>query len=109
MESGAVTDATLEQNDWREMCEKLERVEAIFNAKDAEIATLRAELEKMQEVMIEEKPPTLSLPWKPHEGAPHMTPSEALRLYHEKRSDALCRTVMTDEQRANFVGDAKPS
>lgn len=48
-----------------------------------------------------------SLPWVPHEGEPINTPQRALELYYEKRSGALARTVMTDEQRANFVGDAK--
>lgn len=49
----------------------------------------------------------VSLPWKPHEGEPHMTPEKALRLYREKRSEALSRTVMTEEQRAEFVGDSR--
>jgi len=55
------------------------------------------------------KNPTFCLPWSPHEGPPNMTPEVALRLFRENRSDVLSRTVMTDEQRENFVGDARPS
>lgn len=54
-------------------------------------------------------PDNRALPWSPHEGLPIMTPDRALELYREKRSEALSRTVMTDEQRAEFVGDSKAS
>jgi len=63
--------------------------------------------EAFTKALYERLKTSLSLPWEPHEGPPHMTPDEALRLYREKRSEALSRTVMTEEQRANFVGDAK--
>lgn len=49
--------------------------------------------------------------WWPHEGPPINTPERALRLYREaleaRGSNALTRTVMTDEQRAEFIGDSK--
>ena len=88
---------------------EMDKLKEELAARDAEIAALRAELKKANEITIEPKAPGPCLSWEPHEGPPHMTPTEALRLYHEKRSNALARTVMTDEQRAEFVGDSKPS
>lgn len=49
-----------------------------------------------------------SLPWRPHEGPPIWTPEKALEAFH-KREGALSRTVMTEEQRAEYVGDGKSS
>jgi hypothetical protein len=49
----------------------------------------------------------VTLPWRPHEGPPNWTPEAALAAYRAKRSDALARTVMTEEQRADYVGDGK--
>jgi hypothetical protein len=51
----------------------------------------------------------ISLPWAPHEGEPRMNPRLALEIYRARQSDALSRTVMTDEQRENYVGDSKAS
>ena len=53
-----------------------------------------------------------SLPYKAHEGPPLMNPTEALRLYREslaRRSSTLARAEMTEAQRANFAGDARPA
>lgn len=73
-----------------------------------ELEALRARLREYEEEEQRIRPPdNRCLPWAPHEGPPHTLPGEALRLFREKRSEALLRTVMTDEQRDNFVGDAK--
>ena len=53
-----------------------------------------------------------SLPWKPHEGPPLWTPKDAIEAYRASlalRASTLVSNEMTDEQRANFAGDAKPS
>lgn len=52
---------------------------------------------------------SVSLPWSPHEGEPHMWPERALQLYRDHRSELLARGIMTEEQRANYIGDSKPS
>lgn len=71
-------------------------------------ASARARLAEYDAETQRIRPPdNRCLAWKPHEGAPLYTPAEALRLFREKRSAALTRTTMTDEQRAEFVGDAK--
>jgi hypothetical protein len=60
--------------------------------------------EDAEQAIIEHK--LVSLPWEPHQGPPSMNATEALKLH---RSARLSRGVMTDEERAAFVGDAKPT
>jgi hypothetical protein len=70
----------------------------------------RRKLQEFEDAEQRIRPPdNRALPWRPHEGPPHTTPEIALALYRQKRSDALARNVMTDEQCAAFVGDAKAS
>lgn len=87
----------------------LQRLWDRFGVQEPEDSARRRLAEYDAETQRIRPPDHRCLSWRAHEGEPHMTPEKALRLYREKRSDALSRTVMTDEQRMNFVGDAKPS
>ncbi len=60
--------------------------------------------EAADQAILDHKLPTL--PWAPHVGPPTMTAAEALRMH---RSARLSRTVLTQEERDAFVGDARPS
>lgn len=81
-----------------------EEVAAIVNEEARWEAALRDRLKNT---------PACGVPWKPHEGPPICTPAKALELYRAslaaRGSNALCRTILTDEQREEFVGDAKSS
>ena len=77
---------------------------------------LRRQLDRLDEYdaesqrILEYNP--VNLPWAPAVGLPLWAPKEALEAYRSNlalRASTLARNEMTDEQRAAFAGDARPS
>jgi len=76
-----------------------------LKAANAKIAAFESEDQK-----IPEKAPVPTLPWHPHDGTPRWTQEQVMAWWGDRRArSAIARSEMNEEQRANYVGDAKPA